>query len=128
MRREQKVVPFALFLHPNSLTGLLNAAAALEELLIPVTQDGSTGSSTSTSSTQPKAQQINRLLHICFTYSLNINMEEPQEMTGWLLILTPCNTHILRAPTGRLIYQNKHTKKGRVVCPHISNRIFNFPA
>lgn len=41
-------------------------------------------------------------------------MEETRETTGWLLTFPPCNAHILRAPTGRLIYQNKHTKKAKL--------------
>ena len=41
-------------------------------------------------------------------------MEETQEMTGWFLTFPPRNTHILRAPTGRLIYQIKHTKKAKL--------------
>lgn len=38
-------------------------------------------------------------------------MEETQEMTGWFLTFPPRNNCIPRAPTGRLIYQKKHTKK-----------------
>lgn len=59
-------------------------------------------------------RQTNTLPHICFNHSLNVNMEETQEMTGWLLTFPPCNAHILRAPTGRLIYQNKHTKQAKL--------------
>lgn len=56
----------------------------------------------------------NTLLHTCFNHSLRVNMEQTQEMTGWLLTFPPCNAHILRAPTGRLIYQNKHRKKAKL--------------
>lgn len=41
-------------------------------------------------------------------------MEETQEMTVWFLTFPRHNTHILRASTGRLIYQNKHTKKAKL--------------
>lgn len=63
------------------------------------------------STTWPKALQTNTRLCTCFNYSLNVNMEETQEMTGWFLTFPPRNNCIPRAPTGRLNYQKKHTKK-----------------
>lgn len=73
-------------------------------------------------------KQTNTFLHTCFNHSLNVNMDKTQEMKGWLLTFPPCNAHILRASTGILTNQRKHTKKGQVACPHIRNKLFNFLA
>lgn len=100
-------------LHFSSVQGLPKAAAAGAELLLP-SQLAELGAEGVAPPAPLSWKQTNTLLHTCFNHSLNVNMEETPEMTGWLLTFPPCNAHILRAPTGRLIYQNKHTKKAKL--------------
>lgn len=103
-------------LHPSSVQGaspgLPKAAAAVAELLLP-SQLAGLGAEGAALPGPLSSKQTNTVLHTCFNHSLNVNMEETQETTGRLLTFPPCNAHILRAPTGRLIYQNKHTKKAK---------------
>lgn len=104
-------------LHSSSVQGaspgLPKAAAAVAELLLP-SQLAELGVEHAAPAVPLSSKQTNTLLHTCFNHSLNVNMEKTQETTGWLLIFPPCNAHILRALTGRLIDQNKNTKKAKL--------------
>lgn len=93
--------------------GLPKAAAAVAELLL-LSQLAELGAEGAAAAVPRSWKQTNTLLHTCFNHSLNVNMDETQEMRGCLLTFPPCNAHILRAPTGRLIYQKKHIKKTKL--------------
>lgn len=87
--------------------------AAVAELLLP-SQLAELGAEGAAPPVPLNWKQTNTLPHTCFNHSVNVNMKQTLEMTGWLLTFPPCNAHVLGAPTDRFIYQNKHTKKAKL--------------
>jgi len=135
MRLGQGVVLFELFLHPSGPTRATKGSCCRGRAVHPAytlpAQLGEHRERNRTPRPVPLGQKHRRQT---LSYTLasatawTLTRKKHRRRQDGFLTFPPCNTHTLRAPTGRLIYQNKHTKKGQVVCPHIRNKLFNLPA